>query len=122
MELGYAALYRKTNANAVAVSLNAGSTGTFSLNSLSLVGQYAYHLSGSTKLLGGLGFHNSNYNLDSGSNNLLSGHSSGLVFVLKAEYDVTKNFGLRAGIDSYIMQGAIKGSVTNVGAAALFKF
>jgi len=122
VELDYAALYRKTNADAIASSLSAGSTGTFSLSSISLVGQYAYHLSEHTKLLGGLGFHNSNYSLDSSSINLLSGHSSGLVFVLKAEYDVTKYFGLRAGIDTYIMQGAIKGPVTSVGAAALFKF
>jgi len=121
-ELGYASLYKAANADVMASSMNPGSTGKFALTSYSLVGQYAFLLSENTKLIGGLGIHNSSYTLESGGISMRTGKSTGALMGLKADYSLGKSFGLRAGIDAYNLGGNLKGLVTNVAAAALFKF
>ena len=125
MELAYASLYKNSNANALVATMNsgnAGSTGSFSFNSYSLVGQYAFHLTDNTRLLGGIGIHESSYTVDSGNLTMYSGKSSGFVLGLKADYSLGKYVSLRAGVDIYNLGGDITGNITNFGAAALFKF
>jgi hypothetical protein len=122
VELGFASLYKNANADTMASNMVPGAAGTFTLNSFSLVGQYALHLSENIKLLGGLGFHKSSYKLDSGSVSMFTGNTTGLLLGLKAEYDMGKYFGLRAGVDAYNMGGNVQGLITNINAAALFKF
>ena len=124
-ELAYASLYKNANANALMAKMdsgNTGSTGNFSLNSYSLVGQYAFHLTDNIRLLGGIGIHESSYSIDSRNLTMHTGNSNGLVLGLKADYSLGKYFSLRAGVDIYNLGGDITGNITNVGAAALFKF
>ena len=125
MEVAYASLYKNANADALVANMNSGnsaSTGHFSLNSYSLVGQYAFHLTDNLKLLSGLGIHNSSYTVESENLTMHSGNTSGLVLGLKADYSLGKYFSLRAGVDIYNLGGDISGNITNFGAAALFKF
>lgn len=122
IELGYAPLYKGSNADTLASSIVPMSAGKFTLSSVSLSGYYAFPVSESIKLLGSLGVHNSNYTLDSGSISLLTGKTSGLLLGLKTRYDVSRRFGILAGVDMYNMGGDISGLIANVGAGLMLKF
>ena len=122
IELSYNSLYRNANASTLASTISPGATGAFDMNSFSLAGQYTYPLSSDFSLLGNLGLHSSSYNLKISGNTLKSGSTNGMVAGLKVQYDFGKNIGIRGGFDTYSESGAIKGTLTEIGVSAIFKF
>jgi len=92
------------------------------MTSLSAAGQYTYGLTGNVSLLGNLGLHTSSYKITSSGSGASSGSSSGLVIGLKAQYDLSKNIGIRGGFDTYTESGGITGNITEVGLAVITRF
>jgi OOP family OmpA-OmpF porin len=122
VEVAYNSLYRNANADGLVAAMYPGTTGTYDLTSLSAAGQYTYGLSNNVSLLGNLGFHSSSYKVKSSANGSWTGSSSGLLFGLKVQYDLSKNLGIRGGFDTYTESGGITGNLTEVGMSVVTKF
>jgi uncharacterized protein len=122
VELAYNSLYRNANADSLLSAAYPGTTGTFDLTSISLVGQYTYGLSDNLFLLGNLGVHTTSFKINSSGLGSRSGNSSGFVIGMKIQYDLSENIGVRGGFDTYTESGGITGTLTEVGLTVINKF
>lgn len=122
LELAYTSLYHNANANTFLSGATPGQTGTFSLNAVSLAGQYAYGLTSNLSLIGNLGIHGSSFTITSSGNASRAGTSHGFVGGVKVQYDLGKRLGIRGGFDTYTQKGGIHGRLTDIGIAMIYRF
>ena len=124
VEMSATKLYSKANADTVAGSIIPGREGFLSITSASVSLKYAYLITDAFNIAANMGVHNSAILLERAGGGILSDTSStGLVYGLKAQYDFNKFFAIRAGFDVYrISSSLLNGSLSNTGAALMFKF